>query len=509
MRGTPPSPSDNAAFRLTPDLRFLFAYDGHEDAFAKLHGGIEAGKRLSLVTGSSGVGKTLLLRRLEAALAQAGIASTYTALPDLELASLLGDDVRQSPASRHVILIDDADRSSRGFLQRLDEHFSSSLSGARVLQFVLAGGIGFGDDLAASFPALHRRIETHAGIEPLNSAQSAEYIRHRLSVSGSTGIQVEHEAMEVISGSAGGIPRLINHICARAVLLAGMSQRQISREIANEAIEDYQANISFGGTSNASLFRPPQPVDAAQPSPTSATRPLTADAPPDRSRIEPAKATDVDPERAPPAVPIEDPAPPSASTEAPDVTAAERDAAAEIQPTAPPGVDAATDGHPDVPAPTAADVDIPPRPTREALRRSEGGREGRRSVRPNQLLRSVRYAADDSRHRDAAAAAPKFSGFRERRLTPRTPAVRHAAAQGVGLPAPPRRSGSMIFWLAILLSTAIAAALILMQQPQLKDLAAERGAVLIASLTDAWNAISGEFAVILERLRALVDRLTA
>jgi type II secretory pathway predicted ATPase ExeA len=107
MHRIEPSPSRNAAFRLTPDLRFLFAYPAHEQAFAKLRKGIEAGNRLLLLTGCFGVGKTLLLRRLAAELAKAGISSSYAALPHLDLAGLLSGKADQGPQweaadQRHV-----------------------------------------------------------------------------------------------------------------------------------------------------------------------------------------------------------------------------------------------------------------------------------------------------------------------------------------------------------------------------------------------------------------------
>jgi type II secretory pathway predicted ATPase ExeA len=453
--------ADVAAFRLTPDLRFLFVSDASETAFAALCQGIRRGDRLLLLTGPFGVGKSLLLRRIESHLAGEGVPAAYAAYATLHLDELLAwchaGAPAGTPAPRScVVLLDDADRCPDALLGELQARIAAAPADLGV-QLVLAGSPLLAERLAAEFPQLLQLARVHAQLAPLGSDEAGAYIRHRLDVSGKPQIALAGEAARDVFHYSQGIPRLINHACARALLLAGPELSVVSQQIAREAIEDYVANTAFGQTAVAQ-FAPPPPepavADVAVPVPPLAERPPEAS-------IQTSSTPD---EAATPSAAVPNAPAPEALEAAPAATLIESEITI-----------------PAAPAPSS------PRPVPEPP-------AGSRALRPNQRLRLLTRQSGATTH-DSPLRPAKFSGFRPRRAA--APASReHAPAELA------QRPGGKLGWRLVMIAIvgAALAAAIVGSHPQWLDAAVviELRAAMDDALARAYDAIR-EAAIVMRR----------
>jgi general secretion pathway protein A len=71
-----------------------------------------------------------------------------------------------------------------------------------------------------SCPALEERIVVKCLVRPLQPAETADYIAHRLTMAGGRPTIFSEAAVNLVHGETGGYPRRINRICDLAMLLA-------------------------------------------------------------------------------------------------------------------------------------------------------------------------------------------------------------------------------------------------------------------------------------------------
>lgn len=386
---------DGAAFRIAPDLRFLFPEPSHEAAFAAALGAMRAGSALVVVRGETGTGKTLLLKRIESELRRTGAYAAYVPYakfgPDDLLACIgpaLGfpSDAPASPSrppARRVALIDDAENVPGELLAGLDGR-----AAALGIQIVLAGG----PRLDGAMADAGQEVTTRVQIEPLQTSTVADYVAHRLHLAG--GVQVDAfspEAIAAIAHYSRGIPRLINQVCGRALVLANkMPERVLSLATVAEAIRDCPA-LALSGKDGI----PPAPTEVIE-----IARALPTDEPPPQpTESAPTFASDA---TAPSgqAPDIENEAPGEPSTP-------EAEAAHELIVTPPPSTPepVALPAIPDRPDDVApAEQKQPERPRRIAARRPKP---------PASVFTDVARAAHTSRAESIAPAGqrPRYAGF--------------------------------------------------------------------------------------------------
>ncbi len=255
-------------FNVTPDPRFLFESRDHNDALAYLQYGVAERKGFLVLTGEVGVGKTICLRtflkqygsHIETALILSSSLSfrqlLMMALEDLGLparnktkAELLMDLNRHllkaAMADRDVVLIiDEAQNLSPGVLEELRQLSNLETDDRKLLTIVLAGQPELRNNLAMhELRQLRQRIPGICSIRPLSAEDERAYIEHRIQVAseGEPVVRFSDEAFEWVRYYAGGVPRLINVLCDRALLVGYVEEKRVlGEDIVRTAVQELE-----------------------------------------------------------------------------------------------------------------------------------------------------------------------------------------------------------------------------------------------------------------------------
>lgn len=266
-------------FSITPDPAFLYLSEHHREALGHLlYGTGEHGGFVQL-TGEVGTGKTLLIRAL---LAQ-DIEDVDIALclnPRLTVAEFvaaicdeLGVDYPREPTlktlvdalnahllERHaagrrtVVILDEAQNLSRDVLEQLRLLTNLETHKHKLLRIILVGQPELAEMLQRpDLRQLAQRITARYHLHSLDRRQTRAYIGHRLARVGGDPQLFTPAACAAAYRCGGGVPRLINIVCERA-LMGGYSRdrRRIDaatvRRAARETLPRYGAGRSWRRT---------------------------------------------------------------------------------------------------------------------------------------------------------------------------------------------------------------------------------------------------------------------
>jgi general secretion pathway protein A len=233
-------------FSLTPDPKYLYPSVRHTEAVAHLEYARRERGGFVVITGEVGTGKTTLTRyflsRLDSTTATALVL--YPALTAAELlGSILQDlhvPVTGSSLKDHVdalhrfllqaraegrqvvLLIDEAQDLSPEVLEQVRLLSNLETDTEKLIQIVLVGQSELQEMLARrDLRQLAQRVTARYHLAPLSRQETEDYIRHRLSVAGGEGkVTFTAAALAAVHRLSGGVPRLVNLVCDRA-LLAG------------------------------------------------------------------------------------------------------------------------------------------------------------------------------------------------------------------------------------------------------------------------------------------------
>jgi general secretion pathway protein A len=258
-------------FSLTPDPKYLYKSESHANAFDLLQYAIRRREGFVVVTGDIGTGKTTLCRAILEQLDR----KTFTALvlnpfiSEDDLLRLILHDFgvvsreeikrgRLAGISKQelidtlnefllsllplgataLLIIDEAQNLPRQVLEQIRILSNLETNKEKLLQIVLVGQLNLQDILRSpELRQLDQRISIRYELKPLNREESAAYVAHRLTIAGGgASVSFTAKALDLVFRYTGGIPRLINLLCDRA-LLGGFSARtnRITPEIVTAA----------------------------------------------------------------------------------------------------------------------------------------------------------------------------------------------------------------------------------------------------------------------------------
>lgn len=254
-------------FTLTPNPEFLFLSRCHQEAYAHLLYAIESRAGFIELSGEVGTGKTTIVRTLLSQLQPETYKSAFIFNPTLSPLGLLQEInrefgifsassetrelhqalneflLRENGEGRTVVLvIDEAQNLSRDVLEQVRLISNLETEREKLIQIVLVGQPELRDLLAREdLRQLRQRITVRYHLERMDEGDIHVYIRHRIRIAaeGKEPVSFTKAAVKRIASYSKGLPRIINSLCDRAILLAyTKDSREISGQMAAVAIAD-------------------------------------------------------------------------------------------------------------------------------------------------------------------------------------------------------------------------------------------------------------------------------
>ncbi len=255
-------------FNVTPDPRFLYRSTSHRDALAYITYGVFQKKGFIAVTGEVGVGKTTVVNAFidlfSPSLDVAFIFSTK--FPFDQLLYLICVDygleveglnkaqmliklneylIQQYKTNRNtVLIIDEAQNLSPDVLEELRMLSNLETRDRKLLQIMLVGQPELETVLnVKEMRQLRQRIPGVCRISVLDHDEVVSYIKFRLDFvsNGNGDLFFTDDSFDEIYHYTGGIPRLINILCDRVLLIGYVSNKKtIDGRVVRQSIRDLE-----------------------------------------------------------------------------------------------------------------------------------------------------------------------------------------------------------------------------------------------------------------------------
>ena len=258
-------------FQLNPDPNFYFGSKQHSRAKAYLEYGVSRHEGFVVITGEIGAGKTMTLRALIDGLHGSDVVIGHLVTTQLDAEDTLrmvgaafGFKVKDvaksellvtleafllsqtSQGKRCLLIVDEAQNLTQRAVEELRMLSNFQYGNQALLQTFLVGQPEFREILQRpEMEQFRQRVAATCHIGPLDADETKAYVEHRLKCAGATGKPTfEPEAFDAIYKASQGIPRRINTVCDRLLLLGFLCERthltvadvdEVVREFANES----------------------------------------------------------------------------------------------------------------------------------------------------------------------------------------------------------------------------------------------------------------------------------
>ncbi|GBE41699.1 putative general secretion pathway protein A [bacterium BMS3Bbin09] len=257
---------NDTPFSIAPDPRFLYMSEQHREALAHLMYGLNSEGGFVLLTGEVGTGKTTVCRCL---LDQIPVISTIAFIfnPKLTVEELLAticdefeikypedtssikvfvdlinDYLLKSHAEgrKAVLIIDEAQNLTADVLEQLRLLTNLETNQCKLLQIVLLGQPELKTKLEQpELRQLSQRIIARYHLDSLSKKDVGAYVTHRLSVAGLQKQLFPDSTITKLYQLSGGIPRIINVLCDRALLgTFTQGKNRVSRSTLSKAARE-------------------------------------------------------------------------------------------------------------------------------------------------------------------------------------------------------------------------------------------------------------------------------
>ena len=240
-------------FKLTHDPAYFYG-EAHQVAMNELFYSIEERQGLALLLGEPGTGKTTLLLRLLRSFSKdlSGVFLSDIAVGEASLIRQVArallipfqpqdstDAVAQymdiflrgqvTAGKTVVVLVDEAQGLTDGQFEELRLLTNLEHKGQKIVEIILAGLPSLERKFQTpDFESLSQRAVIRCWVEPFAIENVREYIQHRLEVVGAPNREMfSDEAVERVHHASRGIPRLINIVCERTLLIGYVEEQQV------------------------------------------------------------------------------------------------------------------------------------------------------------------------------------------------------------------------------------------------------------------------------------------
>ena len=256
-------------FQLTPDPAFYFESLTHRKALSYLSYGLAQGEGFVVITGEVGAGKSTLVAHLMATIDPARLTAAQIVTSKLDGEELVhvvaqafglivdGHDKASALGAIEAFLHDEA-RAGRRCLLVVDESQNLSLEALEelrmlsnfqlgshpLLQTLLLGQPEF-RDLIQDHPQLEQlrqRVIAAHHLDAMELGEVQAYIEHRLKCVGWEGNpKFDQRVYTELFEASGGVPRRINQICNRLMMLGAVDQRsRIDGAMLSQVLEELE-----------------------------------------------------------------------------------------------------------------------------------------------------------------------------------------------------------------------------------------------------------------------------
>jgi general secretion pathway protein A len=242
-------------FQLTPDPQFYFESGTHRKALSYLGYGLAQGEGFIVITGEVGAGKSTLVGHLMQTIDKARLTAATIVTSNLN-----GNDMVQMAAEsfgiqtqaqdkasvlkaienflhtearsgrRCLLIVDEAQNLAVDAIEELRMLSNFQLGSQALLQIFLLGQPEFRDLVQGSseLEQLRQRIIATHHLEPMEADEVEPYIIHRLSRSGWNGRpQITAEAFAALYKETQGVPRKLNTLMSRVLLMGAVEQLEV------------------------------------------------------------------------------------------------------------------------------------------------------------------------------------------------------------------------------------------------------------------------------------------